>query len=493
MKQDKTEMVAQQDGDHQLMIIQNEEGDSGTPVLEYGFKVVFPNAQQLAEAGFEKVARIPAIFDSGAGYARLPSQFLIDRALGVWDPKWRGARLNPQPPTRISMKDFAYLLCNSLEWAEGRGINLMTADYTTVLIGRYQEEMLKGIWSSRGEPLSAETVNARVQTALDFQLWCADKKHREPFLVPTVTRTYVAGSYKNSKSHETKTVESRKGKVKVNKRTLAFPTNEEVKAWRKRIYDQPVVGATEGVMVDHVLNTGIRREELACWRLDTLPLDPKDWKIINPDQPEEVQQVIVQIKLGTKGREYYLDECDDKVGPQGEIHVPLWLAKQIHEYRNKDRPLALKRATKGIRDPAKAKRILNQSVHLYINPKTGKRYNGPQIYEFWTKVEGPSHWSPHLGRDWWACQYLWQKMQEHAALIKQVGGIANPDADHPLVRALKDTIQTVIQLEIQPQLRHASSQTTEIYLQWLFNKLRVPLDLTRKWQEEDETAEGSKP
>jgi integrase len=493
MKQDETEMVAQQDGGSQPIAIQKEEGHSVITVHEYGFKVVLPDVQQLADAGFEKVARVPAIFDSGAGYARLPSQFLIDRALGVWDPKWRGARLNPQPPTRKSMKNYAYWLCNSLEWAEVRGIELMTADYTTVLIGRYQEEMLKGIWSSHGKPLLGETVNAYVQTALDFQQWCADKKHREPFLVPTVTRTYVAGSHNNSKSHETKTVESRKGKVKVNKRTLSFPTDEEIKAWRQRIYDQPVVGATEGLMVDHILNTGIRREELACWRLETLPLDPKDWQIINPDQPEEVQQVIVQISLGVKGREFYIDECDDKVGPQGNIHVPLWFAKKIHEYCKKDRPLALKQATKGIRDPAKARRILNQSIHLYINPKTGMRYSGEQIYEFWTKVEGPSHWSPHLGRDWWTCQYLWQKMQEHTALIKQVGGIANPDADHPLVRALKDTIQTVIQLEIQPQLRHASSQTTEIYLQWLFNKLRMPLNLTRKWQEEDETAEGRKP
>jgi hypothetical protein len=462
--------------------------------MVYGFKVVLPDPNLLAQAGFEKVAHIPAIFDSTPGYARLPSQFLIDRALGVWDPKWRGDRPNPQPPSRASMKNFAYWLCNSLEWAEVRGINLMTADYTTVLIGRYQEEMLTGIWSSRDEPLSAETVNARVQTALDFQMWCADKKHREPFLIPTVTRTYVAGSHKTSKSHEAKTVESRKGKVKVNKRTLSFPTDEEIKAWRQRIHEQLIVGATEGLMVDHILNTAIRREELACWRVDTLPLDPKHWKVINPSQPQEVQQVAVEIQFGTKGREFYIDAFEDKVGPQGTIHVPLWFANRIHEYRNKDRLLALKQATKGVRDPAKARRILDQSVHLYINPKTGRRYSGAQIYEFWTKVEGPIHWSPHLGRDWWACQYLWQRMQEHVALIKQVQGIANPHADHPLVRALRDTIQTVIQLEIQPQLRHVSSQTTEIYLQWLFNQLRVPLDLTRKWQEEDElTEEGENP
>jgi len=460
----------------------------------YGYKLVFPDAQLLTEAGFEKVAHVPSIFDSQPGYARLASQFLIDRALGSWDPKNRGARLNPQPPSRVSIRNIGYWLCNALEWAEVRDdINLMTADYTTVLIGRYQHEMLKGIWSAHHEPLSAETVNARVRTALDFQMWGADKGHREPFIIPTVIRSYVTGSHTNSKSHEAKTVESRRGKVKVNKRTLSFPRDDEIKAWRQRVYEQLIVGATEGLMVDHILNTAIRREELACWRVDTLPLNPQHWKVINPSQPEAVQQVVVEIRFGTKGREFYIDEYGDKVGPQGNIHVPLWHAKRIHEYRQKERLLSLKRATKGLRDPAKARRIIEQSVHLYINAKTGKRYNGSQIYEFWTNVEGPRHWSPHLGRDWWACQYLWQKMKEHIALIKQVQGIANPHSDHPLVRALRDIAQTVIQFDIQPQLRHASSQTTEIYLQWLFNQLRVPLDLTRKWQEEDESTEGEKP
>lgn len=457
--------------------------------MHYGFKVIFPDSRFLTEAGFEKVAHVPVIFDSTPGYARIPNQFLIDRALGVWDPKWQGARPNPQLPSRVSIKNFADWLCNSLEWAEVRGINLMTADYSTVLIGRYQEEMLRGIWSFRGGQLTAATVNARVETALEFQIWCADKKHREPFLIPTNTRTKVDDSHMTRKSLEARTVESRKGKVKVDKRMLSFPTDQEIKAWRQRILDQPVVGATEALMVDHVLNTAIRREELACWRVDTLPLDSKKWTIINPSQPEEVQQVIVEIQFGTKGREYFIDEYGDKVGPKGVIHVPLWLAKRIEGYRDVDRRLALKQATKGVRDPAKARRILDQSVHLYINPKTGRRYSGAQIYEFWTKLEGPSHWSPHLGRDWWACQYLWQKMEEHTALIKQVRGITNPDVNHPMVRALRDTVQTVIQFDIQPQLRHVSSQSTEIYLQWLFNQLRVPLDLTRKWQEEGELPE----
>lgn len=451
-----------------------------------------PDPDDLTNAGFGKVAHIPVIFDSEPSYSRLPSRYLIDRALGVWDPKWRGARPNPSLPSRISMKDFAYWLCNALEWAEVRGLDLMTCEYTTILIGRYQQEMLKGIWSLRGEPLAAKTVNARVEAALEFQMWCADKGHREPFLIPTVTRSYTAGSHTNSRSHEAKTVEVRKGKVKANKRNLVFPTDDEIRLWRKRVYAQPVVGAIHGLMVDHILETAIRREELACWRVDTLPLDPKGWEVINPDQPEAEQQVAINIEKGTKGREFYIDEFGDKVGPQGTILLPLSLCHRIHAYRNTDRLMALKRVTRGVRDRAKVRQLIDHSVHLYLHPATGKRYNGDQIYQLWTKVEGPAHWSPHLGRDWWACQYLWQKMQEHAELIKQLHRLTTPDANHPLLRALKDTVLQVIQLEIKPQLRHVGSATTEIYLQWLFNRLRVPLNMTRQWQEEDAITEKAK-
>lgn len=451
---------------------------------EYGFKLVFPNAGDLTSAGFGKVANVPAIFDSEPGYARLPSRFLIDRAIGSWDPSGRGAKPNPRPPSRISIKNFGYWLCNALEWAEVRGFDLMTCDYTTVLIGRYQTEMLKGIWSQDQNPLSPSTVNARVDLALEFQMWCADKGHREPFFIPTQTRSYYVGSHTNSRSHEAKTVESRRGKVKANKHTLAFPSDDEIMAWRKRVYDQPVVGATQGLMVDHILQTAIRREELSCWRVDTLPLNPNDWNIVNPHQPEEKQLVAVTINKGTKGREFYTDEYGDKIGPQGTIQLPLQLCKRIDAYRNTERQFALKHLTRGVRNLSKARQIREQTVHLYLHPKSGKRYTGDQIYRFWVQAGGPKHWSPHLGRDWWACQYLWQKMQEHTALIKKVQGFATLDAGHPLLRALKDTVLQVIQYDIQPQLRHANSATTEIYLQWLFNQLRVPLNLTRMWQEE---------
>lgn len=270
---------------------------------DYGYKVIYLNGQVLAAAGFGHLVDHPFIMDSSPGYARLPNRFLLDRALGVWPPHGRRQARSPVLPSRKSMKDYADWLCNALEWAEARNVDLMTCDYVTVLIGRYQEEMIKGVWSVENRPLSASTVNARVQVALEFGMWARDKGLRDSFVIPTTTRRVVVGSHQNSRSHEAKELESRLGKVKVNKRVLSFPTHEEIRDWRQRVKEYPGSGDTDVLIVDLILNTAIRREEAACWRVDTLPLDPKDWKILNPSQPEEYQNVSVTLHNGTKGQQ----------------------------------------------------------------------------------------------------------------------------------------------------------------------------------------------
>ena len=459
---------------------------------DYGYKVTYLNREVLAAAGFGHLVDHPFIMDSGPGYARLPNRFLLDRALGVWPPHdhWQGR--SPVIPSRVSMKDYADWLCNALEWAEARSVNLMSCDYVTVLIRRYQKEMINGVWSAENRQLSASTVNARVQVALDFGIWARDKGLRDSFAVPTTTRRIVVGSHKNSRSHEAKEVKSRLGKVKVNKRSLSFPKHEEIKDWRQRVKEYPGSGETDVLIVDLILNTAIRREEAACWRVDTLPLDPTDWKILNPSQPEEYQNVSVMLRYGTKGQQLGIDEFGDKIGPEGDIHVPLWLAKLLHKYRETERVTALMKKVKTGRTVAEQKRIMRQSVHLFLQPQTGERYNGELIYTVWSRrVRGPLHWSPHLGRDWWVCTHLEERMEQHAALIREVLAIPNVTPEHPLVLQLRDTAQTVVQMEIQPQLRHRSSQTTEIYLEWLFNKLRVPLAMTKQWVDLGDEASGA--
>lgn len=458
----------------------------------YGYNIAYLDRKDLTAAGFGHLADHPFIFDSGPGYARLPNRFLLDKALGVWPNRDADKKKRIRTvlmPSRVSMKNFARSLCNALEWAEQRGVDLMTCDYTSVLIGRYQKEMVEGVWSSENIGLSSNTVNARVEIALEFQLWAVGKGLRDPFIVPRVIRTVVTGHHRNSRSHEAKEVESRLGKVKVDKRSLSFPTHEDIKAWRQRVKEYPLSGETDVLIVDLILNTAIRRQEAACWRVDTLPLDPRNWKIANPGAPEESQHVIVTLRYGTKGQQFGIDAFGDKIGPEGEVHVPLWLSKRLHMYREIARVAALMKKVKTGRTVAEQKRLRNQAVHLFLHPQTGDRYNGEQIYTLWSRrVPGPLHWSPHLGRDWWACTHLEERMKQHSELIAKVLSIPNLNSEHPLVLQLRDTAQTVIQMEIQPQLRHASSQTTEIYLQWLFAKLRMPLSMTRQWVELDNEA-----
>ena len=92
---------------------------------KYSFATVYPSPQFLSNAGYEKVSNIPAIFDSRPGYHRLGSRFLIDRGLGLWDPRGRGTEQLPIPPSAKSMQNYAERLCNFLEWCDVRGCCLL--------------------------------------------------------------------------------------------------------------------------------------------------------------------------------------------------------------------------------------------------------------------------------------------------------------------------------------------------------------------------------
>jgi integrase len=446
----------------------------------FGWTQHFAHVEDLEPHGFGHLTHVPFIRDSSLAYATLPNRFLIDRTMGIWDAHNRGRARTAVPPSRESVVTLAYSLINALEWADTRGIDLMRCEYSTVLIPRYQREMLTGIWSASGKPLKPSTVNARVGAALEYQMWGADKGLRDPVSVPTTTTTYRAPSYRNSRSHETKTVEARQGKVRVSPSELAFPAAGQIEAWRKAIHGQPTRGSTEGLLVDLILDTAIRREEAACWRVDTLPLLRSDWRVINPGEPPEHQAVLITLRYGTKGKEYGRDH-GDKIGPEGNIHVPLQIAERIDQYREKIRPKALAVAVREGKSVSAQRRIREESVHLFLNPRTGKRYTGKQIYSLWTAAEAPSHWSPHMGRHWWACMHLERRMQGQAELMAKV--LAMPGLTHssPMLLSLADTTVQVIQLEITPQLRHASSQTTETYLEWWFNRNRLPYQSRVQW------------
>lgn len=270
----------------------------------------------------------------------------------------------------------------------------------------------------------------------------------------------------------------RKGRIRQPKRRLGFPLEGEIQAWLQRVYNK--AGTTRGLMCETILETAVRREEASCWRLDTLPIERADWDIPNLNAPYKDQAVLVTIIYGAKGKEYGRDH-GDKIGPEGIIRIPLSLAEKLHEYRIKERPKALAKWVKRGKTLAEQKRLKNEAVHLFLDEETGQRITAQSLYDTWRSVERSRGWSPHLARDNWACSLLWKRIQQHKELLEQA---LKTKFDDTVLQALQSNALAVIQLEIQPQLRHVSHETTMIYLQWLADRLGV--NLHAAWEQEFE-------
>ena len=433
-------------------------------MAQYNFKVCYTNPQFLTTAGYGLVAHLPFLLDAKPAYHRHGSRYLIDRGLGKW-VAGKPAGTTGTPPTPRSIGAYAAWLANFLEWSERRGIDLLKADYTTHVHGRYQSELQNGSWSRDGKGLSPATVNLYVDTACDYLRWLAAKGIRSTFSIPSITRTISTGSATSSTAHRLKTIESRSGKVRQSPRKLRIPNDQEVRRWLQTVYERK--GKTSGLMCESVLMTAVRREELCCFRVDTLPADPVKWHVANPTAEYEHQIVNVTIRYGVKGPSYG-SESGDKIGPEKIIGMPMHLAQKLHRYRTIDRPKLLAKWISGIRGAAAQARRREESVHMFLNG-TGQRVKATQFFRAWKNGDMPfDEWSPHLGRHWWACSVLWREIKAHEQFNHTSGAAA---AGALLAAVGKD----IIRLTIQPQLGHINESITFVYLQWLADMIGVAL------------------
>jgi hypothetical protein len=425
---------------------------------KYNFKVVEPRSAELEKAGFGRVARLPFILDSRPGIHRDGSEYLVERGLGTWNPSRPGEVGNR--PSEKSIRNYASWLCNFLEWCETRGVNPMNANYVDHINGDYQTELVAGLWGSTGRPLSPKTVNRYVDVATDFVEWMAAKGKRPPVVVPLVTRSLRSQRASATGDPRLRTHQVRKGRVREAPSELRMPTDFEVDSWLESIYVEK--GRTFGLMCETVLMTAVRRQEVASWRVDTLPVDPADWLIVNPTADIKHQMVAVSLRYGTKGRDYGHDH-GDKIGPKRTIKIPLHLAEKLHTYRTRVRPRLLQKWVAQARGLKAQRERLDNSVHLFLNPE-GVRQSVSGFYNAWKSGKLPyKEWSPHLGRHWWSCSTLMQEIgagRKHQELTCEGQGT--------LTAIL---LTELIQLKIVPQLGHISSDTTRLYVQWVSDQL----------------------
>lgn len=450
------------------------------PKAALPYRVAYGTKEFLEKKGFGRVAALPFIMDSRAGYHRIANHFLIDIGLGEWSVETRGAEhASTMPPTKRTMHNYAHWLKNYLEYCHVRGKDPLKADYKIDLIQSYQGEMSAGSWSRDNVGLKAKTVNARVDVACMFLQWAVDKGLREPFHIPKVRRTLVVDSPHSSGARTTKTVEARRGKVRESKRRLGFPNEKEIDAWLMRVRETCPV---EGLIAELILETALRRAEAAAWRIDTLPLNRSEWNVVNQNAPIENQAVVVTLRYDTKGHDYGEDH-GDKIGPEDDILLPMPMALKLHEYFQKVRPKALTVKLRKAKNVREAEALRKDAVHLFLNPATGERYTGQNIYDFWTRKSArcPRGWTPHLARDFWACSVLWKHLTQQQALVDQA--IKNKTSPS-ILKILALDIEGFIQLTIKRQLRHVSRETTMIYLQWVSDRLGVNLNFHENYMQQ---------
>ncbi len=417
-------------------------------------------------SSYPALANLPFILDSRPGYHRHGNRYLIDRGLGRWGPKVSVGGLVRRIPSPRSMRTYAEWLANFLEWAELRGVDVTTCDYMTHVAGRYQQEMLKGLWSRDGNGLSPSTVNVRVQQACEFLTWMHDMGHRPQFQVPYSTMRLRKGSATSSIGHVGFEVSVRDGKVRQKKRVLRMPSDELVSKWLGRVYQRR--GLTLGLLCETVLLTAMRREEVVSLHADVLHEQPDQWHIANPLAPPEQQQVRITIKYGTKGPYYGVSEQGDKIGPERDILIPLPLAQKWHSYRRHQRNSAFAKWMLGVKGAARHIRA-KQCVHLFLRESDGARFTGPNLYDAWTSVELPlDSWSPHDGRHWWACSVLWRELKNQSVVQDSLLG-------ETAAALLDSTALGVIRLQIQPQLGHSDEATTMLYLRWVRDMVGIPV------------------
>ncbi len=409
----------------------------------------------LVQKGFSRVAHIPCIFTSDWQYVVAPSTYLIERALLDWTPGTKNGVGSNRFPTQKSLQAYSEALTNFLEWAELRGVDWKIVTYAEHLIDGYQKEMSQGSWSASGKPLAPATINARMQEVCNFLSWAEKRGLRGEFRVLTTTQKISIGSATDSYGHREREVDVRIGKVRQDPKSLHIPTDLEMTKWLQRVLVQR--GETKALMCELILETAVRREEAAGWRVDSVPLRVEDWE-------NRGKKIKATIKFGTKGQGYGKDHTD-KIGPMREIWMPIELAQKLHEYRNGPRLAARSKWVKAaVTKEEQRARISQPSPHLFLSETTGERITAMSLYKAWTEVsylpfEG---WSPHLGRHYWACKaLLWEAKKR----IDQLG--LKPDK-LPVDWITGNTMSD-IQLIIQPQLGHVDKKTSEKYLVWLIN------------------------
>lgn len=410
-----------------------------------------PDSRQRAELekeGFRRYGHVPFLLDNELNYLDDLCRFLRERAVGEWNPSkgMSDSYSYREPISENSIVAYARDLENFWTYVEATSLPWRTISYTG-LLESYDTDLGNGRWSRSGNKLAASTINRRVDRAVEFLSWAAEKGIRQAF--PVTTKTVSRSIYDGRSANPgAKSIEVRTGKRRIQKSQMRLPTRTEIDIWLSEIEVRR--GKPLRLACETVIETGMRRQELILLRKDQLP-DPEDVPL---DKPAKMR-----ISFGTKGKRRPGD--GEQRGKARTLRFDRDFLVRLNNYKQLRRQKAL--ATYSKRNPGKP-----HPKELFLDESTGEPFSATQIYLAWTRVKNLPFdgFSPHRGRHAFACFTLLRLLDEEAGLLEA--------SRKTLPRsAVMQSAETLIKTYIQPALGHVSDQTTELYLEWIADHLWV--------------------
>lgn len=400
-----------------------------------------PDAERLSTQGYAPVAHVPVLFDADFGYCRIHNRYLRERARGEWHPDDGADMIRCHRPATKTVQNVARHLGVLVDWCKHKGKNWKTLTYDDIL--DFQNQMANGTWSPSGTKLSAETANQRADEATSFLRWAAARNLRGSFDVNFTVKLRPIHTGKSSAS-TIAAVRVRLGRrKKSHTRHIAsvalLPQPEQIRTWLQEVLR--IRGRAKHLACKFILQTGVRKEELAAIEEDQIPtaqqLDALHGGVATYPVTLEV----------TKG------------GRPRTILVAVEFLRELRRWidgpRLKLRLLYKKRTGD---DP---------SQRLFLSDSKGYEgtpISGDTLYRTFREVKsGLTKWHPHFARHTYACFYVLNtiRMEASAKSLEEMGVAWIRSRSEWHLKVLRD------------QLGHISEETTEIYLRWLMTTAGV--------------------
>lgn len=377
--------------------------------------LVYPDMKTLLSYGgsFDGFASRPILIEEGGSLMEAATKYVDDRA----ELKWQVGKL--KRPSAETIKKYSYALANFLEWCECHHLDWRTIergdDVTIASVAGYARMMATGAWCRNPkEPLKQETIEYRAAVAQDFLVFASAKGFRRHYhSVPVVGH----------------------GAPKPFRDFSEMPDKIQVRSWLEAL--RRVTPASHWLMPQTIFETGLRRQEVVRLKeSDVLSVVRK---------PDRFQHL--RVKHGTKG------------GKERPIRLRTAYLDRLVQYCLTDRRSAI--ANFILRKPKE-----KVPDELFLNPRSGERWNEVQINRLFGLIEPPCPiWSPHVGRHFYACWTLLEFLEEEANL-------ARLDARELVTSTLESWGRPAL-IRLQRYLGHSHPDTTDLYLQWASEHLRV--------------------